>query len=158
MTAFPQSRRAAPGYSGSITVPRVKPRPHVVPETAATREVSPPQSGVTRRDPLGRLISQLVQLAGPDAYMAESTSRPWASATFVGAQHVLTLCIGSAENSHEHTLEQVADRFAHALPEADFRIPGHIVADIVIDERRRMDERSPASVQFRITALTIEDW
>ena len=51
-----------------------------------------------------------------------------------------------------------AERVARALPDAEFHIPGHIVADIVIDERLPIAGRSPAVTQFRITALTIEDW
>lgn len=145
--------------AGNLTVPRV--RPHSAPachRQTAPESVSGHRFTPARRDPLGRLISQLVQLAGSNAFMAESTSRPWASATFVGAQHVLTLCIGARDQGDDCAGIDAAERFARALPEAEFHIPGHIVADIVIDERLPISGRSPAMTEFRITALTIEDW
>jgi len=47
-------------------------------------------------------------------------SHPWASATFVGHRHVATLVV-----------EGDAAAWLAALPEAEFSLRGHIVADLV---------------------------
>ncbi len=115
-----------------------------------------------RRDPHVRVIARLSELAGPDMSVIASSSRPWASATFTGAQHrVITRFAG------DHA-QDCATRFAEALPEAEFTISGHIVADACIDEWRQEEaavdgaEASPHSASgvfcLRVTVLTVEDW
>lgn len=101
-----------------------------------------------RRDPLNRLLAQLTALAGPESRVVQASSRPWSSATFVGAQHQVTVLLPSAV---------ATGRFVESLPEAEFRIPGHIVADAVLDERALDLEAGTDHWLCRITALTIED-
>jgi len=48
-------------------------------------------------------------------------SHPWASATFVGSRHVAILVV-----------EGDAAAWLAALPEAEFGLRGHIVADLVV--------------------------
>lgn len=121
-----------------------------------------------RRDPHVRVITQLSELAGSDISVIASSSRPWASATFIGAQHRVILRF-AGEDAPEH-----AARFAECLPEAEFAIAGHIVADACVDEwLRETDKREEAADQdctdkghqaqaegltLRITVLTVEDW
>jgi hypothetical protein len=102
-----------------------------------------------RRDAHGRLIEALLKLGGPDSEATDASLRSWCSATFIGAQHELTLVLRGADAlSRAMTL-------ADALPEAEFRIPGHVVADLAVDELMH-DKDGEASL--RLTVLTIEEW
>jgi hypothetical protein len=71
--------------------------------------------------------------------------KPWCSATFVGAQHAFHIYLpdGSAGGD-----------LAAILPEHEFRIPGHIVADLSID----IVNREGAGTELDVSILTIEDW
>lgn len=104
------------------------------------------------RDPHARLIAALLGLAGLHTRLASASSRPWASATFVGAQHRIVLTMADADDGAR------AAAFAAQLPEAELRIPGHIVADITIDERITARENGELVTRFTLTALTVEDW
>ncbi|HEX8258531.1 MAG TPA: hypothetical protein VF589_12945 [Allosphingosinicella sp.] len=82
----------------------------------------------------------------------EIRSRSWASATFSGARHELTLLLegdGAAE---------AANAFVHGLEAAEFTLRGHIMADIgvVADERGAALGGAP-QVRLRIEALTVEE-
>ncbi len=68
----------------------------------------------------------------------------WASATFSGARHRLEL---------EPVAASRADGFATQLVEADYKLPGHLVADITIAARTV----SPEGVALTVEALTVED-
>jgi hypothetical protein len=102
-----------------------------------------------RRDAHGRLIEALLKLAGPDSEATDASLRPWCSATFIGAQHELTLVLRGADAFNR------AMALADALPKAEFRIPGHVVADLAVDELTH-DKDGEASL--RLTVLTIEAW
>jgi hypothetical protein len=116
-----------------------------------------------RRDPHVRVIAQLMEMAGPNASVIGSSSRPWASATFLGAQHRVILRFGG---DHAHS---AATDFAERIGEAEFHIAGHIVADACVDgmdhEAAQPDAGSapPPAEQgdrllLRISVLTIEEW
>lgn len=128
-----------------------------------------------RRDPHARLITQLLALAGPDSSVIATSTRPWASATFVGQKHRVVLRFDGTDHAAR------ADGFAARLPEAEFALSGHIVADACVD--RRVDAASgtttgpadddaptalvaplaPAASQdggtiLALSLLTIEEW
>jgi|GEM_PF-372255 len=120
-----------------------------------------------KRDPHTRVIAQLLELAGPDSSVIATSSRPWASATFVGVRHKIILRISGTDHA-EH-----ADHFTEALPEAEFSISGHIVAETCVDARQSIDDNyePPAAPTgdaskpmisgetiLRLCILTIEDW
>jgi len=121
-----------------------------------------------KRDPHTRLIAQLLELAGSDSSVIATSSRPWASATFVGIRHKIILKL-SGQNHYKR-----ADQLIEALPEAQFTISGHIVAEACTDARQSLDDSyEPASGQtdgtgdkpiisgetvLRLSILTIEDW
>jgi hypothetical protein len=72
-------------------------------------------------------------------------SRPWASITFSGERHRLSLCLpgpGAAA---------AADLFLDGLAEHDFALRGHVLADIVLAERSDEDEQ----VHLVLEALTV---
>lgn len=102
-----------------------------------------------RRDCHGRLMTALLALAGPDARIEDAGFRPWCSATFLGAQHRITMRVTGAEARSR------ADRLAAALPETELAIPGHIVADAAIDAIR---PQADGAMLMDLAVLTIEDW
>ncbi|MEO8724063.1 MAG: hypothetical protein ABI395_11205 [Sphingobium sp.] len=130
--------------SSAIPLGRARPR----------HSVRAARSGIPiRRDPHARLIAQLLTLGGEAATVLEAQSRPWASATFVGAQHfVLVEFTESARDSPK------AQAFADAFAEAEFAIPGHIVADATVDSRDTLWIEAGCVTRFRLVVLTIEEW
>ncbi|MEO9130598.1 MAG: hypothetical protein ABI240_05255 [Sphingomonas sp.] len=93
---------------------------------------------------LVRAIEANARVAGCAVRMSASDWTRWASATFTGARHALTL-----EADESGTL----DDWLTALPETDLPIRGHLVADIVVTSTRRAG--GVATVQLE--ALTVEE-
>ncbi len=114
-----------------------------------TESIRPAMPRPQRRDCQGRLVAALLALAGDDTSLDAASLRPWRSATFIGAQHRLTLRLSGPD-----ALARV-DRLANGLPEAELSLPGHIVADLVVDAIRTLDD---GIVLIDLAALTIEDW
>ena len=101
-----------------------------------------------RRDCHGRLIAAVLEMTGGDAQIEDASLKPWCSATFVGAQHCVTLLLdgdGAADRTRS---------LAKALPEAEFSIPGHLVADLTVDAISNGEKMA----RLTITALTVEEW
>jgi len=46
------------------------------------------------RDPLPRLMTQLIERAGGTVLVERAASRPWASALFQGRRHIIALTLG----------------------------------------------------------------
>jgi hypothetical protein len=77
----------------------------------------------------------------------EVRSRAWASATFGGARHELGLHI-SGEGA-----EAAVERFAATLDAREFELRGHILADIALVAKERVE----GGVRLRLEALTVEE-
>ena len=75
---------------------------------------------------LAALLRALAAGAAGCFRIAEARSTPWASATFEGARHAVTLELAGADASER------AARLRDALPEMEFALPAHLVADIVV--------------------------
>jgi hypothetical protein len=75
-------------------------------------------------------------------------SRPWASITFSGERHRLTLCLPGPG------AQAAADTFLEGLEERDFALRGHIVADI---EATGVERDADGQVRLTLEALTVED-
>lgn len=88
-------------------------------------------SGGGSRGPWLQLLSAVMTLAGDDAELLHHKEQAWASATFSGARHRLALIFPG------ETAMTAGEAFLEALPEHEFTLPGHIVADaqIVIVEQ-----------------------
>jgi hypothetical protein len=67
----------------------------------------------------------------------------WSSATFTGARHELTL---------EAPASLALNAWTAALPEAEFRLRGHIVADLCVARRQRRGDQ----VTLSLEVLTVE--
>ena len=95
---------------------------------------------VPGRDPVRAIVAALEPLTGPATLVAEH-SRPWASATFVGERHRLTI----------DTVALDADALAEALIDFDIPLRRGFVADATIVSR----ERHPTGWRFGLELLTI---
>jgi hypothetical protein len=99
-----------------------------------------------RCDAAARLERALVQAAGFAGVAAAVTDAGWtrwASATFTGARHKFEL---------EVVPSPQVDGWLAALPEHEFALTGHLVADLVVTAVRAGD-----AMQVSIEALTVED-
>lgn len=68
----------------------------------------------------------------------------WASATFAGARHDLLLSAAPSP---------ALDAWIAALPEAEFALRRHLVADLAVEACTRIGDR----VELRLGVLTVED-
>lgn len=100
-----------------------------------------PRPGCPHRR-LRRLLAN--ELPAGVTLQAESTLRPWASANFIGARHLFPCAVAT-----DGAASLRADFQAH-LAAVEWRLPGHIVADIII-------EPGAAADSWRIEILTVED-
>jgi len=87
------------------------------------------------------LTNALLKIATP-AEIPESRERPWASVTFTGARHWVSLSVGPAR----------AAEIAAMLPDHEFDLPGHLVADIAVTGTRVDGDRTVIEIE----ALTVE--
>lgn len=84
--------------------------------------------------------------------LEEVSSRAWASATFVGARHEISLRLEGDQ------ADEAAKDFVAGLAATEFPLRGHIVADmhLAAEERGTAPDGRPF-VRLRIEALTVED-
>ena len=98
------------------------------------------------------LLRALLGRAGVDRnriLLTDFRSTDWRSLTFTGERHRIDLRIpGPAAGA-------VAQLLTNGLGEAEFAIPGQIVADIAVEGA--MVEHPDGAVSLRIEALTIEE-
>ncbi|RZJ97376.1 MAG: hypothetical protein EOO76_19220 [Novosphingobium sp.] len=65
-------------------------------------------------------------MAGGKAELVRHVERPWASVTFSGTRHTVSLVFTGAE------AVAAGERFITTLPEHEFTIPGQLVADAAV--------------------------
>ena len=92
---------------------------------------------------LTRAIDKQARRAGCPVEHVDSDWDRWASATFSGARHRLTFAA---------TPDVALDRWLKGLPDADFALRGHLVADLVVSAVRHAAER----VEIDLEILTVE--
>lgn len=98
------------------------------------------------------LLRALLARAGIDRdriLLTEIRSTPWHSLTFTGERHRIDLRVPGPGAS------ALARFLTHELGEAEFAIPGQIVADIAV--RGAMFEHPDGAVSLSIEALTVEE-
>ena len=84
-----------------------------------------------RSGPLGidaRLAVDILALAGGSGELVAHRQRPWASITFSGSRHELTLAFSGIEAI------AAGEALIAVLPDHEFAIPGHLVADAAVRE------------------------
>lgn len=79
-----------------------------------------------RRRPWQVLLTAVLRLAGGKAELLRHVERPWASVTFAGTRHTITLAFTGSE------AVAAVDTFLNALPDHEFAIPRQVVADAAI--------------------------
>ena len=72
---------------------------------------------------LARALEAGARGAGCAVRVAAASERSWASATFTGAHHLLTL---------EAVPSPALTAWLRSLPNAQFVLPGHVVADLTV--------------------------
>lgn len=107
-----------------------------------------------RKSPLSpaaaRLLRALVARAGIEEdkiFLTKFNSVDWHSLTFIGERHEIELRIPGPD------ADRPASRLANGLTEAEFSIPGQIVADIGMQSPP--SQRGDGSITLSIEALTI---
>ena len=98
------------------------------------------------------LLRALLGRAGVDKnriLLSDFRSTDWCSLTFAGERHRIDLRVpgpGAAA---------VAEALTHNLGDAEFAIPGQIVADIAVEGA--MIEHPDGSISLTVEALTVEE-
>ena len=94
----------------------------------------------------GTLLVRALRTMGAahDVRVESIAARPWASATFVGTRYRVSLS-GPAVPGFRSWLD--------SLPEGEFALRGHLVADLAIDSVESIAE----GVRATLTVLTLED-
>lgn len=81
--------------------------------------------------------------------LTEARSVDWHSLTFVGERHEFGFRIAGPD------AQQLAARLSEGLEDAEFALPGQIVADVEVAPDRTV--AADGSVCFRIEALTVAE-
>lgn len=81
-----------------------------------------------RRTSADRLRDAILALSDHRAQVIAQSERAWASITFAGARHGLTLLFAGEE------AVKAGERFVADLPEHEFTLSGHLVADATVSE------------------------
>lgn len=102
-----------------------------------------------RHDPATALIRAVLTLAQGRAALEEHRGTSWASATFTGMRHVMRVSLTGEDGV------RTGQWLASILPDHEFRIAGHLVADIAVSAVHRRAEGTPA-MTLTIEALTVE--
>ncbi|KQM85959.1 hypothetical protein ASE67_08725 [Sphingomonas sp. Leaf23] len=92
---------------------------------------------------LERRLRIAAEAAGVSIAITASDWTGWASATFNGARHRLTLSSGDAGFA----------AWLAELPEADLPLRGHLVADLIVTGGATLPDRDDATIEV----LTVEE-
>lgn len=97
-----------------------------------------------RLTPADRLRAALIALAEGHGTVTDHGERSWASITFAGTRHQVTLVFTGADAI------EAGEKFIAFLPEHDFAIPGQLVADAAVsavDHQMLPEERMVVQVE-----------
>ena len=92
----------------------------------ADKEMAAAVRGPHVRRPWLQLLSAVMDLAGGKAELLRHSEHPWASITFTGSRHAITLAFTGTEAA------AAGEDFIAALPEHEFNVPRQIVADAAV--------------------------
>ncbi|MFT4055901.1 MAG: hypothetical protein QM681_15465 [Novosphingobium sp.] len=100
-----------------------------------------------RRGPWLRLLSEVLSLAGPDADLLSHAERDWASATFSGTRHTIVLAFEGAKAVAQ------GEAFIATLPDHEFTIPRHLVADAAVTSVEHRQDPPRMTVHIEVLLL-----
>lgn len=109
-----------------------------------------PPRRVARRGYAERLNAALLSLAAHHAQVLEHFEQPWASVTYSGTRHRVTLWFNGAE------AVAAGEEFITCLADHEFTIPGRLVADAEIGEVHHRMHPCP-SLEVHCEVLLLED-
>ncbi len=115
----------------------------------ATAQAAPRALRPARR-PWLQLLSGVLGLAGPGAELLRHSEKPWSSATFSGSRHVVAL-----EFRGDAGLA-AAEAFMEALPEHDFALSRHKIAEACIGAVEQTMQPQPC-ITVEAQFLLVED-
>ncbi|MEM9085434.1 MAG: hypothetical protein AAGB23_05880 [Pseudomonadota bacterium] len=99
-----------------------------------------------RRSTSDRLREALLELAQSAGRVLTHEETAWSSITFTGTRHEITLDFNGSE------AVTAAEVFITDLPDHEFRIPGHLVADASV---REVDHRFGVKERMIVTAVLL---
>ena len=102
---------------------------------------------LARRTTADKLRDALMVLCDHQGQIVTHAEKPWASITFAGARHTLTLRFTGID------AVTAGEEFIDALPDHEFTLPGQLVADATI---RAVDQRLVRSPEFPAPELVVE--
>ena len=94
--------------------------------TSALVAAKPPKRA--RKTPADRLRDALLALGEHRGQLLAQSERAWASITFAGARHGVTLLFAGED------AVAAGERFIAALPDHEFELAGQLVADATVTE------------------------
>ena len=103
-----------------------------------------------RRGPSDRLRDALQRLGEGQPLVLHHRERTWASITFSGTRHTLTLMFTGTD------AVAAGERFIDALPEHEFAIPGQLVADAAVTSVDHALLPTP-QMEVEVEVLMLED-
>ena len=113
-------------------------------------EGKPPRPPRGRRSAGDRLRTALMVLSEHQGQVITHTEKAWASITFAGTRHSLSLLFAGEE------AVEAGERFIAALPDHEFAIPGQLVADAgIVEVEHRLSPSQRLVVQCDL--LLLED-
>ena len=113
-------------------------------------ETKPPRPPRARRSAGDRLRQALLVLAEHQGQVIAHTEKAWASITFAGTRHSLSLLFAGDEGV------EAGERFVALLPDHEFAIPGQLVADAgIVKVEHRLSPSPRMAVQCDL--LLLED-
>lgn len=102
------------------------------------------------RGPWVHLVSQVLQLAGPQAAFLRHSERSWTSAMFSGWRHQVALSFTGRDAI------EAGETLIERLPDHDFSIPGQLVADATITLVEHENGAEP-SMMVELEVLVLVD-
>lgn len=103
-----------------------------------------------RRTAGDRVQEALLMLGEAQCKLLSHSEKPWASITFSGSRHELMFDFAGPE------AVAAGERFVADLPDHEFAIPGHLVAEATVSEVSHVLHPAPRMV-VTATLLLLED-
>jgi hypothetical protein len=101
-----------------------------------------------------RAVAVVAMIPNEAVVLIATRTRPWASITFAGARHVMTIRIVALD---EAALDRAIERLVTMLPDAEIPLSGEMVADLTIAVEGRGPDDGGWSAALAIEMLTVRE-